>query len=420
MAANLRPRSPHTWHVVRRRTVISASVLASSLCSGFVSQAQDIPKSDGIIGPAVRWSLESDVSLRLDGDINRPLDAGVHETGLTVDLDGGFTLGAETKRSDASLDFGVSRTFFWGEDQSSNNDAERLDPRLSLEGSYRSKTYTISANAGFEFKPTSFTQDEDTGIIDDETTQLTIKYGADLTLELDRSNQLVFSTDAQIVDFSDPTPDLNETRTFGANLAWQRQVTETTTLTFTGGGRYFTAQNAEDTKSTTVDISVALEHQRTRRHTFGLTAGVTAVRNNRVTPLGIRESDLMLGATGSVSFEYVLKDLDIGINLTQNIDPSATGALQSFSRVNSNLNYDVNEQEQLGLRANFFHRAPLSGDAGSTLNSLTIGPTYSLTLVEGTQLSVGYLFRMNQDSITGTATGHRLFLTLTQDFDILP
>lgn len=395
----------------------TACALVSGLCVSSLVQAQEsVPQ---IFGPAVDWSLESQVTLRLEGDVNRSLQPGSQQTGATLGLDGGFTLAAEGKRSEAALDFGVARFFFLGADQPNTNNTQRLDPRFGLSGSYSGKTYTLSGDFGFDFQPTSFTQAEDTGLTNDETTQLSINYDSSLSLELDRLNQLVFSTEFRAIEFTDPVPDLVATRTFGADVAWERQLSETTTLTVSGGGRYFRAQNPTETKSQTFDFSLGLTHQRTRRHSFGLDVGVTAVRTVELSPIGLRETDINVGATGGVSFDYELETLNIGINLTQSVDPSATGALQSFTRLDSSLSYTINDQEDLGLTSGYFFRSPISG-GGSTLHSFSVGPTYTLNLTEEAQLSAGYLFRMNQDSDTGNAVGHRVFLTLTQNFDVLP
>lgn len=388
------------------------------LWAGIAVQAQDTTEADGIIGPAVDWSLESQVSLGLDADINRQLEAGNQDTGLIVDIDGGFVLQATAKRSEISADFGVSRTFFVGDEDT--GDAQRLDPRFAISGSYRGKTYTLSGQAGFDFRPTSFTQDEDTGLTNDETTQLTVNYETDLMLQLDRLNQLTISSNVEVIDFTDPAPGLVATRTFGGELEWQHQLTETTELTITGGGRYFTAQNPEDTQSQTFDFSLGLSHQRTSRHTFGVNAGLTAVRTEERNAVGFRESDFTVGFTGGASLDYSLKSLTIAVDLTQSIDPSATGALQSFSRIGGTLNYDINDQESLGISANYFLRSPLSNGDGATLQSFNIGPTYTLDLTDDAQLATGYLFRLNDDSVTGNAIGHRVFLTLSHDFELVP
>lgn len=404
---------------IRRRTGVIVCLFVVYQVAGSAVQAQNSDETIGVFGPAVEWSIESQAKVSMEADINRRLQPGNHQSGFTLDLDGGLTLGAETKRSEVFFDLGVSRTIFLGENQPNTDNTQRFDPRFSMAGNYRGKTYTLSAEAGFDFRPTSFTQEEDTGITNDETTQLTINYAAGLELILDRRNQLTLSTNADIVEFTDPAPGLIATRTFGADVSWQHQLTETTALTFSGGGRYFTSFNPQETESQTFDVSFGLTHRRTARHTFGVNAGITAVRTDEIAPTGFRDVDFTVGVTGGASFEYGLKNLNIGIDITQSVDPSATGALQSFSRLNSTLGYDINDLEQVGVTAGFFRRAPLSG-GGSTLHSLSLGPNYSLQLTPATQLSLGYLFRMNQESEDGTSTGHRVFLTLTKDFDLVP
>ncbi len=417
MAAQLNPRPAPARPGRQWWRPITVCAIVISLCIASPLHAQE--NAPQIFGPAVDWSLAGQFKLGLEGDINRRLESNNQRTSLTLDFDGGLTLEAQTKRSEISLDLGVQRFFFLGENQPSNDNTQQLDPRFALSGNYRGKTYTVSGDFGFDFRPTSFTQTDDTGITDADTTQLTISYDNSLSLELSRLNQLIFSTNFQAVDFTDPAPGLVATRTFGGSVAWQHQVSETTTLTLSSGGRFFRAQNLQETKSQTFDFSLGLEHQRTRRHTFGLDIGLTTIRTVALNSVGIRETDLTLGVTGGASFEYALKSLSIGIGLTQSVDPSATGELQSFTRLNSTADYTINDQEQIGLNVNYTLRTPVSGDGG-TFQAFNVGPNYSLDLTEQATLSAGYLFRMSQGSTGGLNTGQRIFLTLTQNFDVLP
>ena len=67
-------------------------------------------------------------------------------------------------------------------------------------------------------------------------------------------------------------------------------------------------------------------------------------------------------------------------------------------------------------------RSPFTGSTAgvSTLSTLSMGATYSLALTREANLSVGYLFRAVDDSLTGFASGHEVFLTLSHDFTFLP
>ena len=126
-----------------------------------------------------------------------------------------------------------------------------------------------------------------------------------------------------------------------------------------------------------------------------------------------------MGFSGSAGFGYRLKDIGIDLSLSQGIDPSATGQLQSFSRIGGGFTWDITEDETLALTTNLSYRSPFSG-GGSTLGTLTTGATYSLALTREARLSLGYTFRASDDSVTGFASGHQLFVTLSHDFTFLP
>lgn len=368
-------------------------------------------------GPAADWSLRGTASARIAGDINRSMQPGNHDTLLTTALDAGLVLDVETKRALFSFNTGLARTLFIGEDQPTTDNAERLDPRFSVNGSYRGKTYVLSGNFGFDFQPTSFTQADDTGILNDETTQLTVNYAASLALELDKITTLTLGTDAQLIDFTDPAPGLTATRTFGGSATWSRRLSETTSVNINGGVRHFRSDNPQRTRSQTFDLSTGISHQRTRRHKFGVNAGLSLVRTVEQFPGLPQATDFDLSATGGVTFEYLLKDQSLQLSLSQSVDPSSSGGLQVSTRLTGGYSWSINELESLSVNAGYSHRSAVSGTG--TLQSLSFTPSYNLALTRDVSLSLGYSFRINENGQSGTAIGQQVFLALNYNFDIL-
>lgn len=363
------------------------------------------------------WSLNGTTSARITVDNNRELSADEQEALLTMVLDAGLILDAETKRTLLSFNTGLSRVFFFGEGRPDSNTTQRIDPRFAVSGTYRGKTYTVSGTAGFDFQPTSFTQADDTGITDDETTQLTVSYATSLNLQLDELNSLIIGTSAQVIDFTDDVEGLNATRTFGASLAWNGQISETTSVALSGGFRQFLS-DANGNDSQTFDISAGLSHRRTSRHSFNLGLGASAVRSTNSDQTSTEDNDFDLNMSGNFGFTYSANDaLRAGLTLSQGVDPSSTGELQGFTRIGGTLRYQLDSTQSLNLGANYTRRTPISGD-GETFQTFTLAPGYSLQLAPDVSLSTGYSFVIQSDDADGFASGHRISLQLSKGFDL--
>ncbi len=403
----------HRWrHRWSRRPAVAAPALLLTIC--LVAAPARAGDAAASWGPAVDWSLTGQVRTKFAGTINRALAPGVRAGGMTVRLDARLTLAASAKQGSLAIDAGLARSFFLGADSPASDKAEQLDPHLSVRVSRRGKTWTLSGTAGFDLQPTSATQADDTGIVNDETTQITADLSASLALELDTRNRLTLGANASVIDFTSPAPGLVPTRTVGFTLAWDRQMTATTDVVLDTGLRYFTADSALATRSLTFDIGAGLTHRRTQRHIFGLDAGLNLVRTS--TRSG---TDFDIGVTGGGRLDYKLADLEIGLDLSQSVDPSSTGSLQSFTRLGASASHRINSRERLALSLDYTRRVPLGGTS-ATLQTLGVGPRYTFTLTRETTLSLGYRFRAQQGSTTGDATGHRLFLEISRDLAFWP
>ncbi|MEO1612038.1 MAG: hypothetical protein AAFU55_06760, partial [Pseudomonadota bacterium] len=158
-----------------------------------------------------------------------------------------------------------------------------------------------------------------------------------------------------------------------------------------------------------------VSHQRTSRHSMNFGAGVSILRTvERNTGVG---PDYDVGLTGQLGFLYELADMRVGFDLTQDIEPSAIGSLQTFTRLGAQFSQDVNERERFGATLAAARRAPVSGP-GDTRDTLTISPQYTWRINKETDVSVGYSFRLSRDSDEGTATGHMLFFNVGTDFSL--
>lgn len=366
-------------------------------------------------GPATDWSLKARVGYQVDVDLNRDLEPGERELLLSNALNAGLVLDAETKRSLFSADLGIAARYFIGEDQTLSGTG-RVDPRLTLRAAHRGKRTTISSQASLSAQSTEVSQVEDTGITDQDITQFNSSLGFTIAHTLDGRNQISVGLNGNLVAFSEDADGLSPTQLVGATLGWRRALTETSTLNLTGGLRHFLSDDVTQTRSQTLDVSAGLSHRRTSRHTFNITLGSTLVRTIEKALDG--DPVLTLGLTGGAGLNYTLKNFRTGIDLTQSIEPSAVGALQSFTRINGSVGYDITPDQAISLALAFARRAPISGDE-DTLETLTLGPVYSLQLDPSTRLSLSYVFRLSRDETDGLASGHRVLLSVNRDFALL-
>ena len=364
-------------------------------------------------GPAVDWSLTATAGIRVEADSNHRLRPGDPTPLLTTRLDTGLTLGAETKRGNFGVNLGLLVPLYFGEEPPETE--LPVDPSFSANGTYRGKRYTLDGTFSFDIKPTTATQFEDTGILNDRTAQITVNYSAGLTYELDRRNSLRVATTGGVVDFLTGAPGLVPTRNFTGSLGWDHKLDPRTTLGLDLNLRHFSSENALATRSQTVGIGARLSQDRTRRHTIDLGAGVNLVRTDERG----RGSTFEIGIEGSAGFGYKLRDLGFDLTLSQSVDPSATGQLQSFTRAGATVTWDINERESLSFSNTLTRRTPLSG-GGTTLSTLSTGATYSRALTREARFSLGYTFRARDDDVAGFASGHQLFVTLDHDFTFLP
>ena len=414
-----RPRTPDPGARPARQAVCLPGCGALALALVWVPAAAHAQQADGgtswhAAGPGVNWALSGRADYTITGDLNRDLEPDNQEKLLTNALAAGLVLDAETKRSLISAELGLTARYFLGEDPELDGEA-RLDPRVAVRGVYRGKTYEVDGSLGLDVEQASLAQADDTGISAGETTQFTVNYAIGLAQQLDELNTLNLRSTGTAIDFDEDNPDLIPSRTVGISAGWERRLTGTTTAIFDIGARQFDADDLTDTQSRTLDLLLSLSHRRTSRHTFGGSIGVTAVRTEATGS----ETDNDLGLTGGASLDYLFRNGTVGVDFSQSVEPSAEGELQSFSRLTSDLTYDVNAHERFNLFAALSRRTPLGG-GGDTFDYYTVGAGYGIDVAESVEMRFGYSFQGNNDSTAGSATGHQVLFSLGKSFDVIP
>ena len=366
----------------------------------------------GCAGTDLLSSLDTSARLTktLTAETNRELDPGENETLLTAALDAGLVLTAETQRSFLRGELGLASAYFVGSDPLGGTG--RIDPRLSAEARFIGKRTVFRIGSSFELSSSDTTQVDDSGVTDVNATQVTADFNAGADIDLDTRNRLSLDLTARLIDFDEDVGGLTPTRTVGLSAELRRRLNTRNTLSLSAGLRHFTADDDEGTRSQTLDFSGTLDHQGTPRHRVRLSLGASAVRT--VEEIAGGSPVLDIGFSGGFHFSYRLANLTFDLDTSQGIEPSSVGELQSFTRGGIRMAYRINSRESLASTLTYTRRAPISGDTG-TLHDLSFGPSYLLAIDPDTQLSLGYLFRLRNDT-DGTATGHRVFLSLERQF----
>lgn len=425
------PSPPRIWLPVLPGgwRVPSALLLAmAALATGFaaVPAALADPATDLEVGqnnswgPAVDWSATARTLQQLEVDTNRtltsPSDGAIY--GLRSRLD--TTIDAETKRSLISTTVGFDASVFGGPGLQPN--FNRIDPRVAVDLRYDGRRYRLESDLRFEADSTSRTQIDEAGETDEVTTQFTLAHTTDVSVVLDRRNTLRTGASFRLVEFADDIDGIVPNISGGLTAAWSHRATETTSFIFNTGFRYFEADNEANTTSQIFSFSGGIEHDRTSRHRFTAGGGLSATRTTTddvVVGAGTApgSTDLSLGVNAAASFDYATDGIDAGLDFSQSVQPSSQGEVQTLTRLAGNLVYPVSTYERVSATLSFTRRSAVEDD--DARNILSFGPRYSYALTKDTNISLGYLFRISRED-ADNATGHRVFLSLSRDFTLLP
>ncbi|MEL6475848.1 MAG: hypothetical protein AAFR17_00860 [Pseudomonadota bacterium] len=370
------------------------------------------PEPSGSFGPGIAWSWRGRINQRFEVDTNRGLRVNRNGTVYGSRTGVRTTVSARTKRTRIATTFGVTGITFAGTEES--EDLTRIDPRLVVNLRYDGKRYDFRSRVDASVDSTSFTQVEDTGNTDVETQQITVNYDADLGFRIDKLNTLVLGIDGRLVDFVDDAEELNPNRSIRFTAGSLHRLNDLTSVRFTGALRYFSSDNNSSTRTQTLTFGGALTHNRTRRHRFGVSSGVTLVRRQAELN-NLDQTDYFVGAVGGAGLDYQSGTINAGLDLLQRLEPTSAGELQTFTRLAGNLGYRLTPQQRISANVAVSRRDGL--DEGSDQRTvIRFGPRYSINLSRRTSLNLGYTFRFSNDSsgADGSATGHRFFLAVSR------
>lgn len=392
---------------------------------------------------AAEWTLAADVDQRFEAHSNFGLaeDSEGAVVGSTTSI--GLRLTGATKRTQWNVNTGARLSVFGGKGDDTGLD--RSDPRLSAGVVHRGKDYT--ANAAFNFLRTSvaFAQfglaplpegavplpggvvllpdgsisliEEFATISDEDATLNRFNARGGATYSLDPRNRVSASAFGSLTRYSGDSGELVPNTTYGADLAWERDLTRRTEAALRVGVQRFTADDVTDTVSRTFTATAGFDTELTPRLSFGLDAGLSLVDFSQDPP---GSDDTSVQFAGGLRVNWALADTRFSLTASQSVEPSSLGELQSRSTVGLSVAHSINERSDLALISSFSRQVSAGGDAGldEARNLFVLGPTYGIDLTSRWRLSMGYQFRLS-DQEAGLATSHNVFLGLSRSFDLI-
>jgi hypothetical protein len=368
---------------------------------------------------AAEWIVGGSVSQRLEADTNPDLEAdGDPVYGATTAL--GLDFARLTPTTQWQVETGATGAVFGG--PGDTDDLNRLDPNFGAAVAHDGKYVDTGASFAFDMQPARFAQFEETGVTEGDATQISVRLAADAAYALDSRNRLNVGGSGRIIRFTSGSTSLDPTTTYGANLAWVRDLSPATQASLAFGARRFTADNEEDPDSLTFDLSAGVGHLVNRRLSFDASLGVTATRTER-TRLGERDTEFSLGALGDLSVAWSpAPDTQLVLAFSHGLEPSSLGELQTTTAMGVGLQHAVNGWIDAGVDLLVQRQSSGGGfEDGDTADRTfaSIAPSIAFALTPDWALQAGYSLSLERES-GSDATSNQVFLTLTRQFDILP
>ena len=403
----LERNSPHP--PVSGAAVIVAAVLLGS------SGASADPLSGG---PPVVWTITGIASERLEADTNRDLRSQPSPVyGSTTALGLDFT--ALTPTTQWKFRPGVTGSIYGGPGDTSGLNS--IHPSFTTSVAHNGKYVDTGAIFHVDTQPVAFSQLDETGITSGNATQLSVRFAGNADYALDPRDRLRLGANANLVDFTQGTTSLVPTTSLGLNSAWIRNISPATQSSVTFGVRRFTADNAENPTSYTLDLSGGASHQVSQRLSVNANLGLSGTHTTR-TLAGQQDESFTVGGTGGLGVSWQPRaDTHFSVNLRHGLEPSSLGELQTTTALSAAVSYAVNARIRTGLGFAIGHQKSAGGFAsnGTDRDFARVAPTIAVALTPDWALQAGYILRLERQNSAGAAS-NRVFLTLTRQFDVLP
>ncbi|MDF2233274.1 hypothetical protein P2H44_11990 [Albimonas sp. CAU 1670] len=263
-------------------------------------------------------------------------------------------------------------------------------------------------------------------------------------------------------DFVDGGPGLTPSNQFTVATGWSRQVSTSTTAGLTFNGSMLKAEGTTDTETYTMSVAPTLTYAATPAQVYNVSLGPRWSVTDRKEPLAgggfDPDTSYSLGLRASAGMTYAYDNVETALSLNQDVTPNDNGDAVNRTSINASLRHRITPTTTLLSRIGASIETPLDSNSTNVseetirvtynaglnyqVNSLTrldfnlgslyrddgvdrdvvisAGAGYRYSLTQDTGMRLGYDFRMPMGDIDDEDDSHRLSLTLTHDFTLLP
>jgi hypothetical protein len=354
---------------------------------------------------AADWSLKFGASESVTVDDNLDLDDEPRDAGLILSNSYDLNLLATGKTS--KLGFAprvnIQKTFF-----SEEPDEWSYFPSGSLFLSKWTDLTVFDLVASYSRSEASSNELVDDIFTEDEGDQLNYSVTGTITHKLNERNTLLWSNDANMVDYTLPSDDLVPSFTATSTGTWRHNVTQLVSTSLTGSAQYY------DPDSNTVD----------ERMVYRATAGINARLTKRFSVsaaagavfLDPFEDNLTADVIFNVGGDYKLKATSYTFSAARDLAPSQDGTLEDTYSARLGVNHQFNDALTLGLSTSYVLQN--DEDEGKS-TAFTVSPSLSYQLSRDWTSSLSYRF-IHTDDQTEIAYSNAVTLSLSYGTFLLP
>ena len=346
--------------------------------------------------------------MEFDDNLEVAVDSPGHVVGSITSL--ATVIAAKAKTYSITLDTDFSYQEYGGPGETRGLDG--FKPAVSLKFIKKTKLTDYTLAASFVRQDATTSEFDESGLTNIDGDRLTYSANASVNHQVNRSNNLIFSTNVTTVDFTETTPSLTPYFDANARLAWKHMMTRRTDATVSGSLGYYNADNLEDTESWIFRSNVDVAHRWTKRLTVTGGLGANFVRTSRTT--GSEDNS---GFSGNVGLNYRRKQTTIRLNLSHSLDPSSTGELENRTSASIGFIRKITRRSTFAVDASFGMQRSFDSSDNSR-ETLSISPLYTYMPARNWQTSLGYTYRYSHD--TESAQSHKVFMSVSRSFTPLP
>lgn len=366
-------------------------------------------------------SVRGFLSQRFETTGNPDLGSGGVLYGSVTDVGASFEVRSST--TVWTLAPGVRGSLYGGSaDDGSYDDVNfRFNASVNHDGP-RSNT---SASLSFVPSRTDFTEFDQGNQLTRGSTRLLYSGSFQHLQRIDADDSLTANLFFRYSDYTDSGQGLDPTLSIGGGAGWRRTLDALTTIGLDATVTRFTEDSPENAESISYELRGTAERLVSPRLSLDGSLGLAVVdsERDRILPGGgtTRDSDLTPSVVGNLGLAYTTRDTRYTLSIAQTVDQNDDGEVESRLSLGGGAIHRVNSRSQAGITGRLGFQNPLFDTQGSTTSdrvTLTVSPTYTLSLTPDWDASLGYALRVQDDN--GVEASHQVFLQFSRGLSFLP